>query len=103
MTYERVHRYDNHTRIVALFAYIALALTAMQVEPATKHLEPNNAFQRASYGFSLFSIIFSFRLYLSCHWSCYDHILVERVGDFKLDIIEERSLLLRIRHNVDHL
>lgn len=89
--YNSYHQFwdDNHTRIVALFAYIALALTAMQVELATKHLEPNNAFQRASYGFSLFSIIFSFRLYLSCHWSCYDHILVERVGDFELSSRKE--------------
>lgn len=58
--YNSYHQFwdDNHTRIVALFAYIALVLTAMQVGLATKHLQTNNAFQRASYGFTLFSIIF---------------------------------------------
>ena len=58
--YNSYHQFwdDNHTRIVALFAYIALVLTAMQVGLATKYLQPNNVFQRASYGFTVFSIIF---------------------------------------------
>lgn len=48
---------DNFTRIVSLFAYIAIVLTAMQVGLATKRLQNNDAFQRASFGFTVFSIL----------------------------------------------
>lgn len=50
--------HDNYARIVSLFAFIALVLTAMQVGLATTRLSHNEAFQRASYGFTVFSIVF---------------------------------------------
>ena len=49
--------YNNLARIFSLFAYIAIVLTAMQVGLATNRLQDNNAFQRASYGFTVFSIL----------------------------------------------
>lgn len=52
--------HDNYARIVSLFAFIALVLTAMQVGLATTRLQHNDAFQRASYGFTVFSIVFPY-------------------------------------------
>ncbi|PYH37328.1 uncharacterized protein BO87DRAFT_404404 [Aspergillus neoniger CBS 115656] len=48
--------YDYLTPLTATIVYVALALTAMQVGLATK-LGGNVAFQNASYGFTVFSII----------------------------------------------
>lgn len=47
----------NLTPIVSAIAYITIILTAMQVGLATNHLKDNTAFQRASSGFTVFSIM----------------------------------------------
>jgi len=47
----------NFKRVAATFAYILLVLTAMQVGLATDHLQNNEQFQRACYGFTVFSLI----------------------------------------------
>ncbi|KAI1610652.1 hypothetical protein EDD36DRAFT_444578 [Exophiala viscosa] len=47
----------NFAWLVAGFAYLALVLTAMQVGLATRQLENNAAFNAASYGFTVFSIL----------------------------------------------
>ncbi|KAI0009265.1 hypothetical protein F4779DRAFT_627953 [Xylariaceae sp. FL0662B] len=43
--------------VAAVTVYIALALTAMQVGLATNVLRDDNAFNRASYGFTIFAIL----------------------------------------------
>ncbi|KAF3492116.1 uncharacterized protein GIQ15_01633 [Arthroderma uncinatum] len=48
---------DNFTWLASAMVYIAIVLTAMQVGLATKSLTENNAFQLASYGFTIFSIL----------------------------------------------
>lgn len=45
------------TPIVSFITYIAIVLTAMQVGLATDRLGQNKAFQNASYGFTVFSIL----------------------------------------------
>lgn len=47
----------NLAPIAAATVYIALVLTAMQVGLATPQLADNDAFQRVSYGFAVFSIL----------------------------------------------
>ena len=47
----------NLGRIATFFGYIILVLTAMQVGLATQRLDKSEAFQRASYGFTVFSIV----------------------------------------------
>jgi hypothetical protein len=47
----------NFAWLIAGFAYLALVLTAMQVGLATRQLEDNAAFNAASYGFTVFSIL----------------------------------------------
>lgn len=47
----------NFGWILLVFLYITTVLTAMQVGLATSQLEQNEMFQRASYGFSVFSIV----------------------------------------------
>lgn len=55
-TYEELfHAYL--TPITAMTVYFALVLTAMQVGLATEKLQYNGAFQNASYGFTVFSIL----------------------------------------------
>jgi hypothetical protein len=48
---------DNFAALASILAYIAIVLTAMQVGLATDALQPSQAFQNASYGFTVFSII----------------------------------------------
>lgn len=48
---------SNFGTLAAVFAYVAIVLTAMQVGLATEKLQRDEAFQRASYGFTVFSII----------------------------------------------
>ncbi|OQD83223.1 hypothetical protein PENANT_c017G09687 [Penicillium antarcticum] len=48
---------DYLTPITAMTVYIALVLTAMQVGLGTDRLAHNQAFQNASYGFTVFSIL----------------------------------------------
>jgi len=48
---------DNFAVLASLLAYVALVLTAMQVGLATNILVDDDAFQRASYVFTVFSII----------------------------------------------
>jgi hypothetical protein len=48
---------ENLAPITALTVYIALSLTAMQVGLATEWLGRSAAFQNASYGFTVFSIV----------------------------------------------
>jgi len=43
--------------IISLTAYVALALSAMQLGIATERLNGNNAFQQASYGLAVLSIL----------------------------------------------
>jgi len=55
-TYEELfHAYL--TPITAMTVYIALVLTAMQVGLGTEKLQNSQAFQNASYGFTVFSIL----------------------------------------------
>ena len=49
--------HDNLVRIASVFAYIVIVLTAMQVGLATNRLQGSYAFQQASYGFTVFSIV----------------------------------------------
>ncbi|KAL6722061.1 hypothetical protein ACLMJK_001166 [Lecanora helva] len=57
--YRTYHRFwnANLARITAFIAYIIVVLTAMQVGLATERLSKSNAFERASYGFTVFSIL----------------------------------------------
>ena len=48
---------DIFTWLASVTVYIAIALAAMQVGLATKSLADTNAFQSASYGFTVFSIL----------------------------------------------
>ncbi|KAH7190488.1 hypothetical protein DER44DRAFT_844768 [Fusarium oxysporum] len=48
---------DNFAWLAGTTVYIALVLTAMQVGLATDSLKNNDAFQSASYGFTVFSIL----------------------------------------------
>ena len=47
----------NMKRLAGVFAYIVVVLTAMQVGLDTGKLQNNKSFQRATYGFSAFSIL----------------------------------------------
>ncbi len=49
--------YDHFTWLASVIVYIAIVLTAMQVGLATEALGHNKAFQSASYGFAVFSIL----------------------------------------------
>ncbi|KAJ6785756.1 hypothetical protein PWT90_04846 [Aphanocladium album] len=49
--------HDNFTTLASATVYIAIVLTAMQVGLATESLGHNQAFQSASYGFTVFSIL----------------------------------------------
>ncbi|RDH29566.1 hypothetical protein BDQ94DRAFT_182339 [Aspergillus welwitschiae] len=55
-TYDELFR-DYLTPLTATTVYVALVLTAMQVGLATNCLSDNLAFRRASYGFTVFSIL----------------------------------------------
>ncbi|KAI0412355.1 hypothetical protein F5X98DRAFT_17701 [Xylaria grammica] len=48
---------ENFTWLASATVYVAIVLTAMQVGLATDALHANGAFQSASYGFTVFSII----------------------------------------------
>ncbi|GKT50173.1 uncharacterized protein ColSpa_10354 [Colletotrichum spaethianum] len=48
---------DNFTWLASSTVYIAVVLTAMQVGLATEVLQGNQAFQSASYGFTIFSVV----------------------------------------------
>ncbi|PYI26037.1 hypothetical protein BP00DRAFT_461348 [Aspergillus indologenus CBS 114.80] len=48
---------ENFAGLASLTVYIAIVLTAMQVGLATEALERSPAFQSASYGFTVFSIL----------------------------------------------
>ncbi|TVY88426.1 hypothetical protein LAWI1_G004846 [Lachnellula willkommii] len=60
-----LHRYNRYTFffernfrwVVMVFLYMTIILTAMQVGLATTKLQQDETFQRASYGFSIFSIV----------------------------------------------
>ena len=62
--------------IAAIFAYIILALTAMQVGLETDRLRDNAAFQNASYGFAAFSIILPLALFVLALFSFMVQFLV---------------------------
>ena len=47
----------NFTWLAAVFLYITVVLTAMQVGLGTSYLRDDGAFNRASYGFTVFSIL----------------------------------------------
>jgi hypothetical protein len=49
---------DNLAPIVSIITYMVVVLTAMQVGLATDRLGGNDIFQGASYGFTIFSILF---------------------------------------------
>ncbi|KAM3470253.1 hypothetical protein MY5147_006520 [Beauveria neobassiana] len=49
--------HDHFTWLASATVYIAIVLTAMQVGLATESLGHNHAFQSASYGFTVFSIL----------------------------------------------
>ncbi|KAK1656685.1 hypothetical protein BDP55DRAFT_688225 [Colletotrichum godetiae] len=49
--------HDNFALLASSTVYIAVVLTAMQVGLATEALQGNEAFQSASYGFTVFSIV----------------------------------------------
>ncbi|KAF1937379.1 hypothetical protein EJ02DRAFT_385752 [Clathrospora elynae] len=48
---------ENFTWLASVLAYMVIVLTAMQVGLATRALEGNEAFQTASYGFTVFAIV----------------------------------------------
>lgn len=49
--------HDHFAWLASATVYIAVVLTAMQVKLATEALSHNRAFQSASYGFTVFSIL----------------------------------------------
>lgn len=49
--------HNNIVHIASLFAYLVVVLTAMQVGLATNRLQNSSAFQQASYGLTVFSIL----------------------------------------------
>ena len=57
--YRSYHHFwhDNLLRVASVFAYLLIVLTAMQVGLGTNRLKDNEAFQRASSGFTALSII----------------------------------------------
>jgi hypothetical protein len=48
---------DNFAVLGTILAYVVIVLSAMQVGLATNHLQVNSAFQSATYGFTVFSIL----------------------------------------------
>ncbi|KAI1175878.1 hypothetical protein F4777DRAFT_299947 [Nemania sp. FL0916] len=48
---------DNFTWVASAAVFVAIVLTAMQVGLGTDRLQENGAFQSASYGFTVFSIV----------------------------------------------
>ena len=48
---------DNFGWLASVIVYIAIVLTAMQVGLATEPLANNDAFQAASYGFTVFALL----------------------------------------------
>lgn len=48
---------DNINSLITLFAYTTIVLSAMQVGLGTSYSQDSRAFNRASYGFAIFSII----------------------------------------------
>lgn len=48
---------ENFRSLASATVYIAIVLGAMQVGLATKSLADNDAFQSASYGFAVFSVL----------------------------------------------
>lgn len=48
---------DNVNSLVTLFAYTTIVLSAMQVGLGTNYSQDNDALERASYGFAIFSIL----------------------------------------------
>lgn len=48
---------DNINSLITLFAYTTIVLSAMQVALGTSYSQNNDGFERASYGFAVFSII----------------------------------------------
>lgn len=60
--YYRYHTYSSFIErdlawLVTIFLYIAIVLEAMQVGLAMKHLPKSNAFQKASWGFTIVAIV----------------------------------------------
>lgn len=47
----------NFAWLITVFAYVTISLTALQVGLATERLGQSPAFQRASYGFGVFSLL----------------------------------------------
>ena len=54
---EIYHKQDSRGWLIGTLVYITIVLTAMQVGLGTTKLQNSLAFQRASYGFTVFSII----------------------------------------------
>lgn len=48
---------DNFAALAAILGYVVIVLTAMQVGLGVERLQEDEAFQNASYGFTVFSII----------------------------------------------
>jgi hypothetical protein len=60
--YDQTQTYQSFLRrnfawLIAVFAYIGIVLTAMQVGLGTLNLQTNRAFNNASYGFTVFAIL----------------------------------------------
>jgi len=49
--------WDNFAVLAAILGYVVIVLTAMQVGLATDRLQSNQAFQNASYGFTVLAMI----------------------------------------------
>ena len=61
------HKQDSQGWLIGTLVYVTIVLTAMQVGLGTKKLQNSLAFQRASYGFTVFSIVAPV-IVLFCGW-----------------------------------
>lgn len=94
---------DNFAWLASATVYLAIVLTAMQVGLATKALADNDAFQTASYGFTVFSImgplgtaaliVLAFCVIFVYNWIAtatyhkerFQHIQAEKVSNLNVD------------------
>ncbi|KAJ5766824.1 uncharacterized protein N7511_004440 [Penicillium nucicola] len=86
------------TLITATTVYIALALTAMQVGLGTNRLAQNSAFQNASYGFTVFSILGPLLLLFLVILVAFAHLATNALATIFFK--KERFLFLKKRSTV---
>ncbi|KPA36026.1 subtilisin serine protease [Fusarium langsethiae] len=84
--------HDNFALLASSTVYIAVVLTAMQVGLATEVLQYNAAFQSASYGFTVFSIVgllaaAGLVMVVFCYLFIHNWLATQRYGKKRLERI----------------